>query len=83
MSKARAKPTFGDESRWEETLGDLPFGRIKKPEEVAAPAVMPCAPPVEYLSGCLLYTSDAADERSRVDFGGGRIIKKQKIKKKK
>ena len=25
---------------------------------------------------CLLYTSDAADERSRVDFGGGRIIKK-------
>ena len=27
---------------------------------------------------CLLYTSDAADERSRVDFGGRRIIKKKK-----
>ena len=26
--------------------------------------------------GCLLYTSDAADERSRVDLGGRRIIKK-------
>ena len=26
---------------------------------------------------CLLYTSDAADERSRVDLGGRRIIKKQ------
>ena len=26
------------------------------------------------LGGCLLYTSDAADERSRGDFGGGRII---------
>ena len=30
--------------------------------------------------GCLLYTSDAADERSSVDLGGRRIIKK-KIKK--
>ena len=26
--------------------------------------------------GCLLYTSDAADERSSVDLGGRRIIKK-------
>ena len=32
---------------------------------------------------CLLYTSDAADERSSVDLGGRRIIKqKKKIKKK-
>ena len=30
---------------------------------------------------CLLYTSDAADERSSVDLGGRRIIKKKKIKK--
>mgnify|MGYP003381307874 CR=1 FL=1 len=30
---------------------------------------------------CLLYTSDAADERSSVDLGGRRIIKKQKKKK--
>ena len=30
----------------------------------------------EYLS-CLLYTSDAADERSSVDLGGRRIIKKK------
>ena len=28
---------------------------------------------------CLLYTSDAADERSSVDLGGRRIIKKKKI----
>ena len=26
---------------------------------------------------CLLYTSDAADERSSVDLGGRRIIKKK------
>ena len=30
------------------------------------------------LKGCLLYTSDAADERSSVDLGGRRIIKKKK-----
>ena len=31
---------------------------------------------------CLLYTSDAADERSSVDLGGRRIIKKKKKDKK-
>ena len=29
----------------------------------------------QYLKACLLYTSDAADERSSVDLGGRRIIK--------
>ena len=29
------------------------------------------------LNSCLLYTSDAADERSSVDLGGRRIIKKK------
>ena len=32
------------------------------------------------LGPCLLYTSDAADERSSVDLGGRRIIKKKKNK---
>ena len=31
----------------------------------------------EQLCRCLLYTSDAADERSSVDLGGRRIIKKK------
>ena len=30
------------------------------------------------LQVCLLYTSDAADERSSVDLGGRRILKKKK-----
>ena len=34
------------------------------------------------LRGCLLYTSDAADEEDSVDLGGRRIIKKKKKKKK-
>mgnify|MGYP003381573257 CR=1 FL=1 len=29
------------------------------------------------VGSCLLYTSDAADERSSVDLGGRRIIKKK------
>ena len=30
------------------------------------------------IATCLLYTSDAADERSSVDLGGRRILKKKK-----
>ena len=33
---------------------------------------------LDYAMSCLLYTSDAADERSSVDLGGRRIIKKKK-----
>ena len=33
---------------------------------------------VPFYKDCLLYTSDAADERSSVDLGGRRIIKKKK-----
>ena len=33
----------------------------------------------ERLWYCLLYTSDAADERSSVDLGGRRIIKKKNM----
>ena len=38
---------------------------------------------IEPYATCLLYTSDAADERSSVDLGGRRIIKKKNTKKKK
>ena len=34
-------------------------------------------PIAEMCKICLLYTSDAADERSSVDLGGRRIIKKK------
>ena len=38
--------------------------------------------PEIYACNCLLYTSDAADERSSVDLGGRRIIKKKNKRKK-
>src|SRR5678816_1862905 len=34
-----------------------------------------CIPGTQAIQACLLYTSDAADERSSVDLGGRRIIK--------
>ena len=34
-------------------------------------------PAIRGIGACLLYTSDAADERSSVDLGGRRIIKKK------
>ena len=37
----------------------------------------------EVLNACLLYTSDAADERSSVDLGGRRTLKKKNNKQKK
>src|SRR5678815_2334871 len=42
------------------------------PEKVRSQWTVP-----KVFEGCLLYTSDAADERSSVDLGGRRIIKKK------
>ena len=44
--------------------------------EPAEPGVW-CLLRVVLDTSCLLYTSDAADERSSVDLGGRRIIKKK------
>ena len=44
-------------------------GRAARDPEVRGSAARP--------KGCLLYTSDAADERSSVDLGGRRILKKK------
>ena len=52
-------------------------------QEVQIPNTQPAAVPASAqtatgMNPCLLYTSDAADERSSVDLGGRRIIKKKK-----
>ena len=54
-------------------------------QEGAPPAPLSAAPSLQAMGApctplsrdCLLYTSDAADERSSVDLGGRRIIKKK------
>ena len=40
-------------------------------------AIVLCVDEKSQIQACLLYTSDAADERSSVDLGGRRIIKKK------
>ena len=46
-------------------------------EIVEFPASSKCPTKICEPKPCLLYTSDAADERSSVDLGGRRIIKKK------
>eukprot|EP00656_Telonema_subtile_P017094 TRINITY_DN1909_c0_g2_i4.p1 TRINITY_DN1909_c0_g2~~TRINITY_DN1909_c0_g2_i4.p1 ORF type:complete len:188 (-),score=22.49 TRINITY_DN1909_c0_g2_i4:60-623(-) len=46
--------------------------------EAASDVPEPNAVPAIPASGCLLYTSDAADEEDSVDLGGRRIIEKKK-----
>ena len=53
---------------------------VDMPEEAEEEVVEGEATPAEEApkaACCLLYTSDAADERSSVDLGGRRIIKKK------
>ena len=45
---------------------------------IAQPHAIAASGGRDWRPGCLLYTSDAADERSSVDLGGRRIIKKKK-----
>lgn len=54
LSKSRAKTMLGDESRWEEMLAGLPFGRPAEPAEMAAVAVMLASPKAGYLSGTVV-----------------------------
>ena len=48
------------------------FGFVEMANNEDGPAA------IEGMNGCLLYTSDAADERSSVDLGGRRILNKKK-----
>ena len=57
--------------RWLYTGESFDF-TLEHVEQLRAIAVPVLARP------CLLYTSDAADERSSVDLGGRRIIQKKK-----
>lgn len=63
LSKSRAITAFGDESRWEEMLAGLPFGRPAEPEEIAALAVMLASPKVAYVSGTVLDVDGGAQFR--------------------
>ena len=59
---------------------------LEKTQHIGRIIVHPSNPDVVWVAAlgalwgtCLLYTSDAADERSSVDLGGRRIIKKTRL----
>ncbi|MBB1627638.1 SDR family oxidoreductase [Achromobacter sp. UMC71] len=54
LAKQRAQARWGDESRWQETLIDLPFGRLMEAEEVADMVVFGASPRAGYLSGTVI-----------------------------
>jgi NAD(P)-dependent dehydrogenase (short-subunit alcohol dehydrogenase family) len=54
LTKARAKTTLGDESRWEELLTNMPFGRIADAEEVADVVLYCASDRASYLSGTVI-----------------------------
>jgi len=54
LYKARAQVAYGDASRWEEMLADLPFGRQAEPDEVAALVVFGASERASYLSGTVI-----------------------------
>ena len=65
-------------------IGDITFSICKDvlDDMRLVPEGKICSTILKLYNDCLLYTSDAADERSSVDLGGRRIIK-QKTKTKK
>jgi len=63
LSKNRAQQKFGDESRWEEMLAGLPFGRPAEPEEIASLTVFLASARGAYLSGTV------------VDVDGGNLFR--------
>ena len=69
---------LGDVYKRQETLATLDLCLSCKACKAECPSNVDVARlKAEYMA-CLLYTSDAADERSSVDLGGRRIIKKKK-----
>src|SRR5678815_1981607 len=68
IRELKVKTQDEQETQWLPREPPLPGGWIAPDER----------PPMSPGACCLLYTSDAADERSSVDLGGRRIIKKKK-----
>lgn len=63
LYKARALQRIGDESRWQEMVADLPFGRAAQPEEIADLVVFLASKRASYLSGVVIDADGGARYR--------------------
>jgi NAD(P)-dependent dehydrogenase (short-subunit alcohol dehydrogenase family) len=60
LNQTRARSRFGDESRWQELLTNLPFGRLAEPDEVASVVVYCASARASYLSGTVIDADGGA-----------------------
>ena len=75
-SQARGGGGAGEEQREADRQGEAGAQQEGAPASSGVGGAIRDAPG-DRVEDCLLYTSDAADERSSVDLGGRRIIKKK------
>jgi len=64
LVKRRAKSRFGDENRWREIYGNMPFGRPATPEEIAATVVFLGSDLSSYTSGAIFTVDGGLAARS-------------------
>ena len=69
---------LGDVYKRQASMSPVGTNSGPKPATLRLKSMNPSAIGTPAPWACLLYTSDAADERSSVDLGGRRIIKKKK-----
>ncbi|MEK6418318.1 MAG: short-chain dehydrogenase/reductase [Burkholderia gladioli] len=60
LYETRAEARFGDHTRWRELLGDMPFGRPAKPEEIADLVAFLASARASYLSGVVIDADGGA-----------------------
>jgi NAD(P)-dependent dehydrogenase (short-subunit alcohol dehydrogenase family) len=60
LQRFRAKAELGDENRWTEYAATAPFGRLGKPEEIAAAVAFLASPHSGYTTGTILTIDGGA-----------------------
>src|SRR5665648_1305095 len=78
VSESSRTPVRARMIAWRARIGPPSSRTIRIPAATVTVFVIIPATVEALTRGCLLYTSDAADEEDSVDLGGRRIIKKKK-----